>query len=70
MRRAQTRDSVLEKKFFFRTNIDTTCEAQQEPIVQELTIAQILNGDPEKKFPGLIPICQVTFSGPGLLLRS
>jgi hypothetical protein len=60
MRRAQTRDSVLEKKFFFRTNINSTCETSHEPIVEELTVAQILNGDAEKNFPGLLPICQVS----------
>lgn len=58
MRRAQTRDAVLKQKFHFRTNINATCEATDEPAVQELSVEEILNGDPEKNFPGLIPIVQ------------
>ena len=61
MRRAQVRDSVSEKKFYFRTNISSTCESSQEPVIKEMTINQILNGDEESKFPGLLPICQVLF---------
>jgi hypothetical protein len=60
MRRAQTRDSVSSQKFFFRTNINANCENSDEPAdVQEMTVEQIINGDPEKKFPGLLPIVQV-----------
>jgi hypothetical protein len=29
------------------------------PDVQEMTVEQIINGDPEKNFPGLLPIVQV-----------
>ncbi len=37
MKRAQKRDAVTEEKFYFRTNITTTChenEADQTPIVE------------------------------------
>ena len=59
MRRAQTRDAVLEQKFFFRTNLTSTCDSSDAPDVHEMTVEQIINGDPEKKFPGLLPIVQV-----------
>lgn len=58
MRRAQTRDAVLEKKFFFRTNLTSTCDSSDAPNIQEMTVEQIINGDPEKNFPGLLPIVQ------------
>ena len=56
MKRAQVRDSITTQKFFFRTNIDydegkSTCE----PVVREMTLDQIMNGDGEN-FKGLIPI--------------
>jgi glutamate--cysteine ligase catalytic subunit len=55
MKRAQKRDAVTTQKFFFRTNIDTSCdETKKEPVVREMTLDQIMNGDTD--FKGLIPI--------------
>ncbi len=59
MRRAQTRDAILEKKFFFRTNLTSACDSSDAPNIHEMTVEQIINGDPQKNFPGLLPIVQV-----------
>merc|ERR1711953_1179770 len=48
MKRAEVRDAVSSQKFYFRINPD-----EKEPIVEELTINEIINGG--KGFPGLIP---------------
>jgi len=48
MKRAEVRDAVSSQKFYFRINLD-----EKEPIVEELTINEIINGG--KGFPGLIP---------------
>ncbi len=54
MKRAQKRDAITTQKFFFRTNIDTSCDESAEPVVREMTLDQIMNGDGD--FKGLIPI--------------
>ena len=58
MKRSQVRDAITTQKFFFRTNIDTSCDegkSTSEPVVREMTLDQIMNGDGEN-FKGLIPI--------------
>ena len=58
MKRSQVRDAINTQKFFFRTNIDTTCDegkSTSEPVVREMTLDQIMNGDGDN-FKGLIPI--------------
>lgn len=56
MKRAQKRDAVLTQKFFFRTNITTTCANHKAPIIAEMTVNQIINGDPDLDYPGLLPL--------------
>jgi len=57
MKRAQKRDAVVEQKFFFRTNITTACKADHKPpVVVEMTIDQIINGDSSLNYPGLLPL--------------
>ena len=58
MKRSQARDAITTQKFFFRTNIDTSCDESKgtsEPVIREMTLDQIMNGDGEN-FKGLIPI--------------
>ena len=56
MRRSQKRDAVRNQKFFFRTNVTTTCKDHKDPIVEEMTIDQIINGEPALDYPGLLPL--------------
>ncbi len=56
MKRAQRKDAVRTQKFFFRTNITTTCQDHQEPQIAEMTVDQIINGDEELDYPGLLPL--------------
>ncbi|TRY63874.1 hypothetical protein TCAL_00880 [Tigriopus californicus] len=58
MKRAQKRDAVLNQKFFFRTNMTTTCEEHKDPVVEEMTLDEIVNGCPAKQYLGLLPIVQ------------
>jgi len=59
MKRAQRMDAVKEEKFYFRTNITTTCtEVNTEPTIKEMTIDEIMNGSSAKNFPGLVPLVQ------------
>jgi len=59
MKRAHKMDAILNEKFFFQTNITATCAADTEaPIIQEMSIDQIINGAPEFNFPGLLPLIQ------------
>jgi glutamate--cysteine ligase catalytic subunit len=58
MKRAQKRDAVREQKFFFRTNITTTCDEHAAPTMAEMTIGQIINGDASLGYPGLLPLVQ------------
>ena len=58
MKRSQVRDAITTQKFFFRTNIDTSCDegkSTSEPVVREMTLDQIMSGDGDN-FKGLIPI--------------
>ena len=59
MKRSQKRDAIINEKFFFRTNITTTCDDHKPPIIEELTIDQIINGEPKFDFPGLMPLVSV-----------
>ena len=56
MKRSQKRDAVLDQKFHFRTNITTTMKDHKDPVVQEMTIDQIINGDESLDYPGLLPL--------------
>merc|ERR1712179_568355 len=58
MKRAQKRDAVIKEKFYFRTNISTTCEENVGPVYTEMSIDQILNGIPGTEFNGLIEVVQ------------
>ena len=43
MKRSQVRDAITTQKFFFRTNIDTSCDegkSTSEPVVREMTLDQ------------------------------
>jgi hypothetical protein len=51
MSRAQKRDAVIEQKFHFRTNV---WDAGTEPNLIEMSVDQIMNGDEDLRFPGLL----------------
>ena len=43
MKRSQVRDAITTQKFFFRTNIETSCDegkSTSEPVVREMTLDQ------------------------------
>ncbi len=57
MRRAQLRDALRTQKFFFRTNITSTCrDEHRPPKIEEMTVDQIINGDSALGYPGLLPL--------------
>lgn len=70
MKRAQTRDAVLNQKLHFRSKL-ATCDAPPEvkgahkaPSLEtvEMTINEIINGD-GKEFPGLVPLIRQFLDG-------
>lgn len=61
MKKAHKRDAILNEKFYFRTNITACCHDEAtdvKPIIEEMTIDQIMNGAPDLNFPGLLPLVQ------------
>jgi len=52
MERAHKRDSVLNQKFWFRTNIKSTGPAE----IHQLTAKEIMHGSKNPEFSGILPI--------------
>jgi len=63
MKRAQKRDAVLNQKFYWRKDIFTVCEDDQEPDIQELSIDEILNGIPNSDYQGLLDLVREYLRG-------
>lgn len=57
MHRAQKRDACLQEKFYFRLNIFD--KSTSSDCVQEMSINEILNGNKENSFPGLIHLIEI-----------
>ena len=58
MSRAHKRDAINKHKFYFRTNITSTCKEHKEPNIVEMSLNQIINGDPDLDYCGLLPLVQ------------
>merc|ERR1719336_532870 len=56
MKRAQKRDAVRTQKFWWRKDIFTVCSENKEPEITEMSIDEILNGQPGTDYQGLIAL--------------
>eukprot|EP00088_Acartia_fossae_P005017 TRINITY_DN12194_c0_g1_i2.p1 TRINITY_DN12194_c0_g1~~TRINITY_DN12194_c0_g1_i2.p1 ORF type:complete len:647 (-),score=161.02 TRINITY_DN12194_c0_g1_i2:122-2062(-) len=63
MKRAQKRDAVLTQKFYWRTDIFTLCDESMEPVIQELSIDEIINGIPGTEYQGLLTLVREYLRG-------
>jgi len=63
MKRAQKRDAVLTQKFYWRKDIFTLCEEDAKPVIEELSIDEILNGIPGTEYQGLLALVREYLRG-------
>jgi len=63
MKRAQKRDAVLNQKFYWRKDIFTVCETDDDPVIEELSIDEILNGIPGSDYQGLLSLVREYLRG-------
>lgn len=57
MKRAQERDAVINQRFWWRKDIFTACsDDTREPVLEEMSVDEILNGIPGSDYQGLIAL--------------
>jgi len=57
MKRAQERDAVINQRFWWRKDIFTACsDDTKEPVLEEMSVDEILNGIPGSDYQGLIAL--------------